>query len=126
MSDFSIIEFAVYGFIAYSSVLMLLISAIKDIPDGRDLATPRMVYMAFGVIFAFVLMSAGGTISLQTTSSYETTVSNATSEVFTAAKTETNNITLMNPPVWILAHFLIATMLIIYIIIQALTILAKG
>ena len=124
MADFSIIEYAVYGFIAYSSVLMLIISTIKEVPTEKSGSIIRSIWLIPGVICAFILASTdqivvtGGTIMNNTITALNT------SEVFTEVATTASTITLQNP-IWVLVHFMFAIILIIYIITQMLNLFTK-
>jgi len=117
MGDLSIIEFGVYGFIVYSSMLMLIISVIKDVPTTKNLAISRAVWLIPAVVLAFVLSSSTGTITTT-----NTIVSLNTTEVF--VETISQRIVLLDP-IWVLVHLMFGFVLIIYIIIQLLTLFTK-
>jgi len=120
MGDLSIIEFGVYGFIVYSSMLMLIISVIKDVPTTKNLAISRAVWLIPAVVLAFVLSSSTGTITTFDTTN--TIVSLNTTEVF--VETISQRIVLLDP-IWVLVHLMFGFVLIIYIIIQLLTLFTK-
>lgn len=42
MAELSLAEFMVYGVIAYSGILVLLVSIIKEVPSGKILAIASM------------------------------------------------------------------------------------
>ena len=126
MVDISLLEFAVYGFVAYSSVLMLIISTIITPPQTKSLSLARSIYMLLGVIFAFVLMGAGPTVALPTMQSNTTTVSLNTTEVFEESHSEAGTLRILDGSTWMLAHLLIGLMLLIYVIQQVLMLLVKG
>lgn len=115
----SVIEFAVYGLIAYSSVLMLIISTIREADLGKPLSIIRAIYMIPGVICASILANAGNSITLAGQSSTLLTETNAT-----ITETITSQITLVNPA-WILVHYMIMIILIIYVISQMLILFTK-
>ena len=128
MGDISIIEFAVYGFIAYGSFLMLIISTVKEIPDGKSHSLSRVMYLIPGLICALVLSGSGVDIMLGT----ETTTENQIllhpvtgNEVPVAnTSTHTEKITLLEP-IWILVHTMLFLILMIHVIINILAMLTK-
>lgn len=130
--DISIIEWAVYGFVAYSSLLMLIISTIKDVPTTKSLTIVRSIFMIPGIICAGILASSGVNITLDTTTTINiinaTLFDNATNlvsmEITNSTSTGTNHITLLNP-VWIIFHTFVFIILIVYVIQQMLILLTK-
>lgn len=121
MADLSLLEFAVYGFVAYASVLMLIISAIKtEIPSTRSLAIVRSIYLMPGAICALVLASAGTVIVSSDTTNTITAVN--TTEVWT--ESISNSITLMNP-VWGALHVMIFVVIMIFVVTQIMNLLTK-
>ncbi len=128
MGDISIIEFGVYGFIAYGSFLMLIISTVKEIPDGKSHSLSRVMYLIPGLICALVLSGSGVDIMLGT----ETTTENQIllhpvtgNEVPVAnTSTHTEKITLLEP-IWILVHTMLFLILMVHVIINILAMLTK-
>ena len=128
MGDISIIEFGVYGFIAYGSFLMLIISTVKEIPDGKSHSLSRVMYLIPGLICALVLSGSGVDIMLGT----ETTTENQIllhpvtgNEVPVAnTTTHTEKITLIEP-IWILVHTMLFLILMVHVIINILAMLTK-
>lgn len=128
MGDISIIEFGVYGFIAYGSFLMLIISTVKEIPDGKSHSLSRVMYLIPGLICALVLSGSGVDIMLGT----ETTTENQIllhpvtgNEVPVAnTTTHTEKITLIEP-IWILVHTMLFMILMVHVIINILAMLTK-
>lgn len=110
----SIIEFAVYGIIAYSSILMLIISTIREADLGKPLSIIRSIYMIPGIICASVLANAGTYITLPTS-----TIVNGNQTI-----TETSQVILVNSA-WILVHYMIMAILIVYVISQLLILFTK-
>ena len=120
MGDISVIEFGVYGFIAYSSLLMLIISTVKEVPTTKSFAIARAIYLIPGVICAALLASSGINIVTDTTSN---TIKNLnTTEVW--SETTTQKIVLQDR-VWISVHYMIFAVLLVYVIFQILTLLTK-
>lgn len=125
MADISLFEFIAYGFVAYSSVLMLIISTIKkDIPTTSSLAVARFIYMIPGLIAAGILASSGVNIVLTSDTTTTTTKDLNSSEVWSQTATHTSQIVLQNP-VWMAFHWLIFAVLLIYIFQQAFDLLTK-
>ncbi len=114
----SIIEFGVYGLITYSSVLMLIISTIKETPSTKMQSIVRSIFMIPGMICSTIIASAGIDITLDTTA--RTNLINDTStQIFTEIETISNTITLVNP-VWVSVHYMIFLVLLVYVISQIL------
>ena len=120
MADLSILEFGVYGFITYTSLLMLIISVIKEPPTERSGAIVRGVWLMPGIICAFILASSGVVIVTSDVTNTITAVN--TTEVWT--EQVSSSISLQNP-IWVTVHMLIFFILIIYVIIQVLTLFTK-
>ncbi len=121
----SIIEFAVYGFFAYSSLLMLIISVIKkDLPNTDLFAITRVVWLIPGVICAAFLIQMGEEITFETTtitSDYElANPSTGVIQVLNSTTVKSTVFPLFNP-VFITFHYLITIVLVFYIITQVLT-----
>jgi len=120
MADISILEFIVYGFITYSSLLMLIISTIKEVPTERSGSIVRGIWLIPGVITAFILASSG--INIVTSDTTNTITSVNTTEVWT--ETISSSIVLQNP-IWVTVHLLIFVVLIVYVVLQVLTLFTK-
>lgn len=124
MADLSIIEFGVYGFITYSSLLMLIISSIKEVPTEKSGSIFRSIWLIPGVICAFILASSGISITTDTTGTTNTITALNTSEIWTEQITQVNSVILKNE-VWVLVHLMIFLILILYIVLQWLNLLTK-
>ena len=120
MADISILEFIVYGFITYSSLLMLIISTIKEVPTERSGSIVRGIWLIPGVITAFILASSG--INIVTSDTTNTITSVNTTEVWT--ETISSSIVLQNP-IWVTVHLLIFMVLIVYVVLQVLNLFTK-
>lgn len=118
MADISLIELFVYGFVAYSSLLMLIISTIKEVPTTKALSISRAIYLIPGMIAAALLAQVGPNII--TTSVSNTITALNTSEVF--QEVITTEMELQNE-VWAIFHYMIFIVLFIYIISQILILL---
>lgn len=121
MSNISIAEFLVYGMICYSSLLMLIISTIKTMPDegSRINTLARCVFLLPGLIVAPVLATSGPDIQLATIDTSAVTRSINTTQVWQENTTQVNNIVLQNP-VWLTVHMMIFFVLLMYIVRQLL------
>ena len=122
--DISIIEFGVYGFIAYSSMLMLIISTIKEVPSVKSHTIVRAIYQIPGIIATIVLASSGVNIITADITTTNTITALNTSEVFVEAITTSTQIVLQNP-VWVSFHFLLAAIMTVYVINQMLILFTK-
>ena len=121
MAELSLIEFSVYGLIAYSSLLMLIISAIKtEIPTTRSLAIVRAIYLMPGAICALLLASSSIIIVTSDTTNTITAVN--TTEVWT--EQISNSISLMNP-IWGALHVMIFIVIMIFVVTQIMNLLTK-
>lgn len=122
--EISILEYFVYGLLAYSGILVLIISVIKEIPTTRALAIVRATYLIPSAICAGILASSGIDIDITTTTTNNTIRSINTTQVWTESTTQTTQIVLQNP-VWSMVHWLIMIVLIWFIIQQVLYLLTK-
>ena len=117
--EISILEYFVYGLLAYTGMLMLIISVIKEIPTTRSLAIVRASYLIPSAICAGILASVGINIDLNTVTTSNVIRSVNTTQVWTEATTQTNLIPLQNP-VWSMLHWMIMIVIIWFIIQQIL------
>ena len=119
MSNLSIVEFGVYGFLCYSSVLMLIISTIKVLPESNRYDTlVRAIFLIPGMICAPVLATSGVGITLQ--DNHSVIIDTNSSRVWT--DNETNVIQLQNP-IWVTVHMMLFFIILIYVIRQFLLLL---
>ena len=124
MADISILEFSVYGVIAYSSLLMLIISVLKDPPMERALSIARSIYLIPGMICAAVLASTGPNITLQNIQTNSTTIAVNSSEVFTESIDQATHFALSGAT-WSLVHWMIFVVLFFYVGSQIVTLMTK-
>ena len=116
VSDISIIEFAVYAFIAYSGMLMLIISTIREAPQTKSQSFTRAMYLIPSIVCAFLLAGMGESIGL-----YDVTI-NGIEQGTNTTLTESYSITLINP-IWITFNFMIAIIMLFHFIMQTLQLL---
>lgn len=124
MSDISLAEFIVYGFVAYSSLLMLIISVVKEIPTTKSLAIARSIFLIPGMIASAVLASSGVNIQVANLATSNLIKSINTTQTWTETTTQINNIVIQNQ-VWGMFHIMIFLVLLVYVITQMLTLFVK-
>jgi len=120
----SIIEFGVYGFITYSSMLMLIISVIKEVPTTKYSAITRSIYLIPGIVCAYILASSGVQFSVDTVTTTNLIRNENSTETWTEATNQTHAI-ILEDPVWITVHFLFFVTLIVYVVTQVLILFTK-
>ena len=119
MSDISLAEFIVYGLIAYSGMIVLVVSTIKDVPTTKILTIARSIFMIPSMVASGILASSGVNIQVAFVTTSNTIRSINTTQVWTEATTQTNNIVLQSP-VWQMFHYLLFAVMLIYVIQQML------
>lgn len=120
MSDLSIIEFGVYGFLTYGGILMLIISAVRGLPEERSRINTlaQAVFLIPSLICAPVLATSGVNIQIQHTNDIIKDLNNTR----TWSDISTNNIVLQNP-IWVLIHMMLFFTILMFIIRQILLLL---
>lgn len=118
MTDVSIVEFGVYGFVGYTSILMLLISTIKPVPVTNTLSILRAMFLIPGVICLFFLAGVGVNINIDNINTVTTTTDNQTSTVIFTQATDTTNRIVLLEPIWVTMHYMLGTTLLVYVIFQ--------
>ena len=121
MTDVSIIEFGVYGLIAYSSFIMLLTSISKEIPSEKAYAVMRCVFLMPGLICAGILASTGVNIQTNTDSTNSIIKNLNDTSTWSTTLTNTTNVVLQNP-VWQTVHYMLFAVFLVYIIMQIMVI----
>lgn len=124
LADISLIEWGVYGFIAYSSLLMLIISTVKDVPNKQALSIIRAIYLIPGMISAGVLASTGPNITMPNITTNSTTIAVNSSEVFTEVVSQAQSFAISGN-VWTLVHIMIFIVLFVYVVSQILVFMTK-
>lgn len=120
MADISLIELGVYAFICYASMLMLIISTIKEVPMTKALSIVRAIYLIPGVIAAAILTQVGPNIIMPSVTN--TILAVNTTEIF--EETIDAQIVLQSE-VWSLFHFMIMLVMVVYVITQFLLLLTS-
>ena len=122
--EISIIEFAVYGFISYASILILLVSTLIKGDESRLSSLIRTVIFIPSIITVGILAQASPTITLDTV--HTLTITNDTiNTVFYEDTVTTDSITLLNS-VWGLVHLILFFVLVFYVFKQVLLMLGIG
>ena len=96
MADISIIEFAVYAFIAYSGMLMLIISTIREAPQTKSQSFTRAMYLIPSIVCAFLLAGMGESVGLYevVSSGIEQGTATSLNQVFTINPVSYTHLTL--------------------------------
>ena len=113
-------EFGIYGLIAYSTMLMLIISTIREIPETKAGSVARAIFLLPGMICAWVLAVSGEVII--TSDTKNTIVSLNTTEAWT--ESISSSITLVDP-IWITVHFMFFIIILVYVLIQIINLMTK-
>jgi hypothetical protein len=122
MGDISIIEWIVYGIMCYGTMVMTLVTLVKEIPQTRDLALSRVFFTLPGMICAGVLAMSGINIVMPTTTLTNITKDLNSSTVWSQTTTQASFIVLQNP-VWIMIHVMFFMVLFWFIVTQVMFIL---
>ena len=122
--NLSIVEFLVYALITYAGVLGLIVSAFKSSSGGTESNTLKIIWLIPCLFTAYILAGADADITLDsgTTTSINTNLN--TTEVWSEAITHTAKYTLIND-VWSAVHLLFFLILLIYVLINIITLLTK-
>lgn len=117
-------EFAIYAFVAYSSLLMLIISITKEGPltKSRTGTLIKSIYIIPGIYCMTLLSGSGVFIFLDSGSTEITEVYNGTSMALITNTTSIippASIELQNP-VWVPLHYMFMLIMFAYVIINVL------
>ncbi len=123
MSDMSILEFGVYALVCYVGIIMLIISSFKETPMTVSQSAVRVIWLIPSMLCAFVLANAGVDIYLSTETLADQ-VLDSNNAIITLTDVTTDKITLLNP-IWVTMHFLFFIVLLLYVVINILTLFLK-
>ena len=123
MSDVSILEFGIYGLICYTGIIMLIISAFKETPSTVSQSAVRCIWLIPSIICAYMLASAGADIYLSS-ETITKEVLNSSDVIVSLTETTTDKITLLQP-VWVTLHFLFFIVMLLYVMMNILTLFVK-
>ena len=120
MADLSLIEFAVYGLIAYSGMLFLIASAFKkDLPDQNILGLIRVVFLVPSIICAGILSGSGIHITTEQAATTNIIKDLNNTDTWQETTNQVNQFVLVSP-IWITVHFLMFIVMLVYVIQQML------
>jgi hypothetical protein len=123
VSDVSILEFGIYGLICYTGIIMLIISAFKETPNTVSQSAVRCIWLIPSIICAYMLASAGADIYLSS-ETITREVLNSSDVIVSLTETTVDKITLLQP-VWVTLHFLFFIVLLLYVMMNILTLFVK-
>lgn len=123
MADISIIEFIVYGFVAYASMLMLIISTIRETPFKESQSLARAIFFVPGIVCAFILASSGVNITLETVSTVNITNDTIANQTIFYESADTTSAFVLLDPVWSSVHNMLGIVMMIYVLSQILQLL---
>lgn len=124
----SIIEFAIYGLIAYGSLLVLIVSVIKPTAQESSGSIARVIWFVPGIVAAGLLQTMGNTVNLITRGVEFHEVYNGTTGLLitnTTINQASPDHFLLIDPVWTTFNFLVFISLVIFTIIQSFQLLTK-
>lgn len=119
----SILEFGVYALVCYAGIIMLIVSAFKETPMTVSQSAVRVIWLIPSMLCAFVLANAGVDIYLSTETLADQVLDSNNAPI-TLTDVTTDKITLLNP-IWVTMHFLFFIVLLLYVVINILTLFLK-
>lgn len=123
MADISIVEFGVFGFITYSSILMLIISTIREAPFTESQSIARAIYFVPGIVCAFILATSGVNITLETVSTVNITNDTVANQTIFYEAADTTSAFVLLDPVWSSVHIMLGLIMVVYVVNQMLMLL---
>ena len=123
MAAMSILEFGVYALVCYAGIIMLIVSAFKETPMTVSQSAVRVIWLIPSMLCAFVLANAGVDIYLSTETLADQVLDSNNAPI-TLTDVTTDKITLLNP-IWVTMHFLFFIVLLLYVVINILTLFLK-
>lgn len=126
--DISLIEFIVYGLVGYTGIVLLIMTAFRDTPSTKSQSIVRSIYLSISMIAIMILAGSGLNITTEDAGSTNTLTYNVTDGSLIGNVTTTGTSPekyVLNNPVWIPFHYMLAVVLLVYIILQILTLFTK-
>lgn len=126
--DISLIEFIVYGLVAYTGVILLIVSAFRETPTSKSQSIVRAMYLSISIIAAILLSGSGVNIEMETPGAVNILEYNVTDGSLIGNKTETGTAPsafILQNPVWVTFHYMLAVVMLVYVILQILTLFTK-
>jgi hypothetical protein len=102
---------------------MLIISAFKETPSTVSQSAVRCIWLIPSIICAYMLASAGADIYLSS-ETITKEVLNSSDVIVSLTETTTDKITLLQP-VWVTLHFLFFIVMLLYVMMNILTLFVK-
>ena len=125
MAEISIIEFVVYGFLAYSGILMLIISAFRTTPTGQSQSLVRVIWLIPCIFAASLLAGVTENITFETINSVNTITNNETSTIVSTEAITTTVVIPLLQPVWGTIHIMMFLVMLVYVLINILQMFTK-
>lgn len=125
--DISLIEFIVYGLVGYTGAVLLVISAFRETPDGKAQSIVRAMYLTLSMISIMILAGSGVNITTETPPTTIIEIYNGTGDLVTNSTSygaAPAAFVLLNP-IWIIFHYMLAVVMLVYIILQILILFTK-
>jgi|APSaa5957512535_1039671.scaffolds.fasta_scaffold42719_3 hypothetical protein len=126
--DISLIEFIVYGLVGYTGVLLLILSAFRETPTSKSQSIVRAMYLVLSIIAVIILAGSGVNVTTENEGSTNTLTYNVTTGSLIGNVTETGTTPstyILNNPVWIPFHYMLAVVMLVYVLLQILTLFVK-
>ena len=127
LAEYSIVEIIVYAIIGYSGVLSLIVSTLIEPPSTKSFSGLRAIWLVPSIIALIMLSFSSGEIIYETTTietHNERLIESRYVATTNGTTVETKSVTLANE-FWIPFHFLLASIVTMYVIIQILNLLTK-
>lgn len=124
--DISIIEFVVYLIVEMSGIVILMLTAIKDVPMTRAMSIVRAFYLIPGMIAAGVLASTATKITMPSHTVESFTINGTSGALLTNSTMVETGATILLNPVWITFHVFIFIVLMFYVATQIFVLATKS
>ena len=127
LAEYSIIELIVYGLIGYAGVMALIVSTLIEPPATVSFAGLRAIWLVPSIIALVMLSFSTGEIIYETVTietQNERLLESRYTPTTNGTTVETKSVTLVNE-FWIPFHFLLASIVSMYVMIQILNLLTK-
>ena len=126
LPDASLIEIIPPLVVELVGIIFLMATAIKEIPDTRANSIARSFFLIPAMIAAAYLAGTGLEISGPTILTNNVIVNLNTTEVFTETTSQTQSISIDNYPAWMLFHYMMFIILLVFVIRQVLIMATKS
>lgn len=126
--DISLIEFIVYAIVGYSGVVLLIASAFRDTPTSKSQSIVRAMYLSISIIAVMILSGSGLNITTENPGTTNILTYNVTDGSLIGNVTNSGSAPstyILNNPVWIPFHYMLSVVMLVYVILQILTLFTK-